>query len=147
MENENARWAWAALRHVDQDNVAILQRRDHAIALNGHDAQQGGGGLQALPDPGAAEVEIPPHPIFIFNDCAAAHRGAGMGVLDRDEVVVVVFRDGVVAIHPPLAGAQPLKIDFYHGRDACELFEVGDLRFATQDVINCLTSAPLGHIC
>ena len=73
VQNKNAWWVWAALCHVYQDNVAILQRRDHAVALNGQDAQQGGGGLQALTDPGAAEVEIPPYPIFIFNDCAAAH--------------------------------------------------------------------------
>ena len=72
MQNEDAWWVWAALRHVDQDNVAIVQSWDHAVALDGHDGQQGGRGLLAFSDPCAAEVKIPPNLI----------RG-GRGILDH----------------------------------------------------------------
>ena len=50
-----------------------------------------------------------------------------MGVLDRHEVIVVVFRNGVIPIHPAFAGEQPFQIDLHHRRDACELLEVWDL--------------------
>ena len=41
MQNNKDAWrVWAALCHVDQDDVAILQRRDHAAGLNGHDADK-----------------------------------------------------------------------------------------------------------
>ena len=72
IKNKEPWWVWAALRHVDQDNVAILQSWDHAVALDGHDAQQGGRGLLAFSDPCAAEVKIPPNLI----------RG-GRGILDH----------------------------------------------------------------
>ena len=59
-----------------------------------------------------------------------------MGVLDRHEVIVVFFGNGVVPVHPTLAGEQPFQIDLHHCCDACELLEVGYLRFAAQDVVD-----------
>lgn len=126
VQHEDPRRVWRAARHVNEYRVAVEQRWRHAITLDMHDPQLGWAGLQAVPDPGPAEVVGAAGGIVVFLDhSAAAHRRAGAGVRDRYECFVRVLDEGRRALDIADAVDQPLAVNLQHASDLCQPVDAG----------------------
>ena len=79
VKREYARRSWRAPAEVDQHDVAIVERRHHAVALDMHDAQIGRVGSQIVLYPQSLEMIRASVHRLLLDQVAAAHGG-----LDRD---------------------------------------------------------------
>ena len=126
VQHEDAGRVRRAARHVDEHRVAVEQRGRHAVALDMHDAQLRRAGLQAVADPGAAEVVGAAGGVVLFQDHgAAAHRRARARMRDRDEGLVRVLDEGGRALDIADPVDQPVAVDLQHAGDLGQPVDAG----------------------
>ena len=84
---------WRAPAEVDQHDVAIVECRHHAVALDMHDAQIGRVGSQIVLYPQSLEMIRASVHRLLLDQVAAAHGGPDRDGRDGDKTVVRMFDD------------------------------------------------------
>ena len=137
VQHKDPRRVRRAAGHVHQHRVAVEQRRRHAVALDMHDPQLGGTGLQAVADPGAAKmVGAVGRVLMLLDHGAAAHRRPRARMCDGNECLVRALDEGRRALDLADPVDQPVAVHLQHAGNAAEFLHAGACRTTAEDVVD-----------